>query len=78
MISAASNLVFRTFFRNKTCCVVCHSYCFCYSATNMARTNVQNTTFDSTSEKHSRKMLSRDQIKKLASVKSVIPWEQIF
>ena len=25
-------------------------YCFCYSATNMARKNVQKTTFDSTSE----------------------------
>ena len=37
IISAASNLVFWTFFRAKTCCLVCHSYCVCYSATNMAR-----------------------------------------
>ena len=37
IISAASNLVFWTLFRTKTCCVVCHSYCFCYSAINMAR-----------------------------------------
>ena len=37
IISAASDLVFWTFLRAKTCCVVCHSYCFCYSATNMAR-----------------------------------------
>ena len=50
IISAASNLAFWTFFRSKTCCVVCHSYCFCYSATNMARKKVQKTTFDSTSE----------------------------
>ena len=32
IISAASNLVFWTFFRAKTCCVVCHSYSFCYRA----------------------------------------------
>ena len=37
IISAASNLVFWTFFRAKACCVVCHSYCFCYSASSMAR-----------------------------------------
>ena len=30
-------LGFLNIFRAKTCCVVCHSYCFCYSATNMAR-----------------------------------------
>ena len=27
----------------------CHSYCFCYRTTNMARKNVQKTTFDLTS-----------------------------
>ena len=30
IISAASNVVFWTFFRAKTCCVVCHACCFCY------------------------------------------------
>ena len=37
---AASNLVFWTFFCAKTCCVVCHAYCFCYG-TNMVRKNVR-------------------------------------
>ena len=32
-----SSLVFWTFLCVKTCCAVCHSYCFCHSATNMAR-----------------------------------------
>ena len=27
------------FWRPKTCCVVCHAYCFCYGGTNMARKN---------------------------------------
>ena len=40
IISAASNVAFWTFFRAKTCCVVCHAYCFCYGGTNMARKNV--------------------------------------
>ena len=40
IISAASNVVFWTFFRAKTCCVVCHAYCFCYGRTKMARKNV--------------------------------------
>ena len=40
------SLVFWTFFRAKMCCVVCHSYCFCYSATDRARKNVWNTMFD--------------------------------
>ena len=31
---------FLNFFRAKTCCVVCHAYCFCYGETNMARKNV--------------------------------------
>ena len=50
IISAVSNLVFWTFFRVKTCGIVCHSYCFCYSATNMALKNVQKNTYDSTFE----------------------------
>ena len=50
IILAALNLVFWTFFCAKTCCVVCHLYFFCYNATNMARRNVQKTTFDSTFE----------------------------
>ena len=29
-------------------------------------------------KQHSRKMLSRDQILKMASVKSVIPWEKFY
>ena len=37
IISAASNVVFWTFFRSETCCIVCHTYCFCYGGTNMAR-----------------------------------------
>ena len=48
IISAASNVVFWTFFRAKTCCVVCHAYCFCYGGTNMAGRNVWKTTFHST------------------------------
>ena len=31
---------FLNIFRAKTCCVVCHAYCFCYCGTNMARKNV--------------------------------------
>ena len=42
IISVASNLVFWTFFRAKTCCVVCHAYCFCYGGTNMARKMSEN------------------------------------
>ena len=34
----------------KLVCVVCHSCCFCYSATNMARKMSIKTTFDQTSE----------------------------
>ena len=48
IISTASNVVFWTCFRAKTCCVVCHAYCFCYGGTNMARKNVWKTTFHST------------------------------
>ena len=40
IISAASNVVFWTFFRAKTCCVACHVYCFYYGGTNMARKDV--------------------------------------
>ena len=36
-------LGFLNIFGAKTCCVVCNSYCFCCSATNMARKNVQKT-----------------------------------
>ena len=39
IISTASNVVFWTFFRAKTCRVVCHAYCFSYGRTNMAREN---------------------------------------
>ena len=31
---------FLNIFCAKTCCVVCHAYCFCYGGTNMARKNV--------------------------------------
>ena len=31
---------FLNIFCAKTCCVVCHAYCFCYGRTNMARKNV--------------------------------------
>ena len=37
IISAASNVVFWTFFLTKPCCVVCHAYCFWYGPTNMAQ-----------------------------------------
>ena len=37
IISTASNVVFWIFFCAKTCCIVCHAYCFCYGGTNMAR-----------------------------------------
>ena len=30
------------FFGVKTCCVVCHAYCFCYGGTNMARKMSEN------------------------------------
>ena len=43
-------LGFLNIFRAKTCCVVYHSYCFCYRTANMARKNVRKATFDSTSE----------------------------
>ena len=36
IISAVANVVFWTFFGAKTCCVACHSYCFCYGGTSMA------------------------------------------
>ena len=36
IISAASNVVFWTFFRAKTCLVICNPYCFFYGRTNMA------------------------------------------
>ena len=42
IISAALNVVFWTFFRTKTCCVVCHTYCFCYGGTNMAQKTSEN------------------------------------
>ena len=45
IISAASNVVFWTFFCTKTCCVVCHAYCFCYGGTNTARKNVWKPHF---------------------------------
>ena len=45
IISAASNVVFWTFLRAKTCCVVCHTCCFCYGGTDMARKMVWKTTF---------------------------------
>ena len=41
---------FLNIFCAKTCCVVCHAYCFCYGGTNMAWKNVRKTTFHSTSE----------------------------
>ena len=39
---------FLNILRAKTCCVVCHAYCFCYDGTNMAQKNVWKTTFHST------------------------------
>ena len=38
-------LGFLNIFHAKTCCVVCRSYCLSYSATNMARKNVQKNKF---------------------------------
>ena len=36
---------FLNIFRAKTCCAVCHAYCFCYGGTNMARRNVWKPHF---------------------------------
>ena len=50
IISAASNVVFWTFFHAKICRVVGNAHCFFYGRTNMARKNVWKTTFHSTFE----------------------------
>ena len=36
---------FLNIFRARTCCVVCHAYCFCYVRTKMARKNVWKSPF---------------------------------
>ena len=41
---------FLNIFRAKTCCVVCHAYCFGYGGTNMAQKKRLKTTFHSTFE----------------------------
>ena len=48
IISTASNVVFWTFFRPKTCRVVCNAHCFFYGRANMARKYVWKTKFHST------------------------------
>ena len=40
--SNESNVVFWTFLRAKTCCVVCHAYCFCYGGTNGTKKCLKN------------------------------------
>ena len=62
-------LGFLNIFRVKTCCVVCYSYCFCYSATKMARRNVQ--------KKHVRFDFSQSENRKTIEKPSKgLPWNQ--